>query len=72
LDAVKDGKVIGIYHGGNRTLYDYAFLQYLAKGMYPEQFGDMDPQAALDRFFATYMPVKFEGTYMTVLPGGGS
>jgi ABC-type Fe3+-hydroxamate transport system substrate-binding protein len=72
LDAVKDGKVIGIYHGGNRTLYDYAFLQFLAKVMYPEQFADMDPQATLDRFFATYMPVSFDGTYMTVLPRGGS
>jgi len=71
LDAVKDGKVFGIYHGGNRTLYDYAFLQFLAKAMYPEQFADMDPQAALDRFFATYMPVAFNGSYMTQLPGTG-
>ena len=69
LDAVKNGKIYGIYHGGNRTLYDYAFLQFLAKAMYPEAFADVDPQAALDRFFATYMPVKFEGTYMTHLPG---
>lgn len=69
LDAVKNGKVFGVYHGGNRTLYDYAFLQFLAKAMYPEQFADMDPQASLDRFFATYMPVSFKGTYMTQLPG---
>lgn len=69
LDAVKNGKVFGVYHGGNRTLYDYAFLQYLAKAMYPDLFADMDPQASLDRFFATYMPVTFKGTYMTQLPG---
>ncbi|WP_406649621.1 ABC transporter substrate-binding protein [Aliisedimentitalea scapharcae] len=68
LDAVKTGNIFGIYHGGNRTLYDYAFLQFLAKAMYPEHFGDMDPQATLDRFFATYMPVEFTGTYMTQLP----
>ncbi|MEO9781045.1 MAG: ABC transporter substrate-binding protein [Sedimentitalea sp.] len=72
LDAVKTGKVFGIYHGGNRTLYDYAFLQFLAKAMYPEQFADIDPQASLDRFFATYMPIEFEGSYMTQLPGGGN
>ena len=72
LDAVKSGKIIGVYHGGNRTLYDYAFLQFLAKAMYPEAFADMDPQASLDRFFATYMPVEFKGTYMTQLPGGGN
>ena len=72
LDAVKNNRIIGVYHGGNRTLYDYAFLQFLAKAMYPEVFADMDPQASLDRFFATYMPVAFKGTFMTQLPGGGS
>ncbi len=72
LDAVKNDRIIGVYHGGNRTLYDYAFLQFLAKAMYPEQFADVDPQASLDRFFATYMPVEFKGTYMTELPGGDS
>lgn len=67
LDAIKNGKVFGIYHGGNRTLYDYAFLQFLAKAMYPEHFADLEPQAVLEQFFETYMPVKFEGTYMTDL-----
>ncbi len=38
LDAAKNGKVFGIYHGGNRTLYDYAFLQSVAKGLYPDVF----------------------------------
>ncbi len=68
LDAVKNGAIFGIYHGGNRTLYDYAFLQFLAKAMYPEEFGNLDPQASLDRFFETYMPIAFKGTYMTQLP----
>lgn len=72
LDAVKNNRIIGVYHGGNRTLYDYAFLQFLAKAMYPEAFADVDPQASLDRFFASYMPVKFKGTYMTQLPGVGN
>lgn len=68
LDAVKNGKVFGIYHGGNRTLYDFAFLQFIGKGLYPDAFADVDPQASLERFFATYMPVEFKGTYMTQLP----
>ncbi|WP_298857620.1 ABC transporter substrate-binding protein [uncultured Sulfitobacter sp.] len=68
LDAVKNGKVFGIYHGGNRTLYDYAFLQFVAKGLYPDAFVDVDPQASLERFFKLYMPVEFKGTYMTQLP----
>lgn len=68
LDAVKNGKVFGVYHGGNRTLYDYAFLQFVAKALYPDAFVDVDPQASLENFFATYMPVEFKGTYMTKLP----
>lgn len=70
LDAVENGQVYAVYHGGNRTLYDYAFLQFLAKALYPQSFADVDPQAALDRFFETYMPVQFQGTYMTRLPSG--
>ncbi len=68
LDAAKEGRIHAVYHGGARTLYDYAFLQYLAKALHPKAFSDVDPQANLDRFFETYMPVQFSGTYMTQLP----
>ncbi len=68
LDAVKNGNVFGVYHGGNRTLYDYAFLQFVAKGLYPDAFADVDPEATLKKFFDTYMPVELKGTYMTKLP----
>jgi len=68
MTAVKDGSVHGLYHGGARTLYDFAFLQYIAKTLHPEEFADMDPQANLDAFFDKYMPIKFSGTYMTQLP----
>ncbi|MEO0568626.1 MAG: ABC transporter substrate-binding protein [Pseudomonadota bacterium] len=67
IEAVKDGEVHGLYHGGARTLYDFAFLQYIAKTLHPELFEDVDPQANLDAFFATYMPIEFNGTYMTQL-----
>ncbi|MEM8754679.1 MAG: ABC transporter substrate-binding protein [Pseudomonadota bacterium] len=68
LAAVKNGEVHGIYHGGSRTLYDYAYLQYIAKTLYPEAFADVDPQATLQRFFDAYLPIDAEGAYMTRLP----
>ncbi|MEM9010876.1 MAG: ABC transporter substrate-binding protein [Pseudomonadota bacterium] len=68
LAAVKDGELHAVYHGGARTLYDFAFLQYIAKTLHPEAFADIDPQANLDAFFAEYMPIRFSGTYMTQLP----
>ncbi|MEM9781635.1 MAG: ABC transporter substrate-binding protein [Pseudomonadota bacterium] len=68
LAAVEAGEIHGVYHGGARTLYDFAFLQYIAKTLHPEAFADIDPQANLDAFFADYMPIRFSGTYMTQLP----
>ncbi len=67
LNAVRTGEVHAIYHGGARTLYDYVFLQYVAKALHPEAFADVDPQANLDRFFARWMPIPFSGTYFVRL-----
>lgn len=67
LQAVKDGEIHGLYHGGARTLYDYAFLQYIGKVLYPEAFADLDPQATLDRYFAEYLPIEAKGSYFTQL-----
>lgn len=67
LDAVRQGNVHAIYHGGARTLYDFAFTQYIAKALHPDLFADVDPQANLDAYFAKYMPIRFSGTYMTKL-----
>lgn len=65
IDAVKNGEVYGLYHGGARTLYDYAILQYIAKTLYPGAFEDIDPQATLTRFFDEYLPIKAKGAYLT-------
>lgn len=67
LDAVKNNQVHGLYHGGARTLYDYAMLQHIAKTLYPEAFKDVNPQATLERFFGEYLPIEAKGTYMTRL-----
>lgn len=68
LSAVSAGEVHALYHGGARTLYDFAFFQYIAKTLHPELFEDVDPQANLTAFFENYMPISFDGTYMTQLP----
>ena len=65
LTAVQAGAIHGLYHGGARTLYDFVFFQSIAKPLHPEQFGDVDPQANLTAFFKRYMPITFDGTYMT-------
>jgi iron complex transport system substrate-binding protein len=68
LKAVRNGQVHALYHGGARTLYDHAYLQYIGKVLYPDAFADLDPQATLDSFFDTYLPIPARGSYMTKLP----
>jgi ABC-type Fe3+-hydroxamate transport system substrate-binding protein len=63
LDAVKSGNVHALYHGGARTLYDYTFLQYIAKALHPEAFADVDPVANHRRFYEAWLPVKADGTF---------
>ena len=67
LDAVKNGELHAIYHGGSRTLYDYVFLQYIAKVLHPEAFEDVDPQANHRRFYETYLPIEADGSFMVKL-----
>lgn len=64
LPAVRNGQVYAIYHGGTRTLYDYAFLRYMAKALYPDAFRDVDPEAELSAYYQAFLPVKPEGTFM--------
>lgn len=68
LDAIKSGEVSAVYHGGTRTLYDFAMLQFIAKTIHPEAFADVDPQENLKQHFDTYMPIPLTGAYMTKLP----
>lgn len=67
LDAIKQGEVHVLYHGGARTLYDYAFLQYVAKVLHPDAFADVDPAQNHRRFYETYLPVAADGTFMVRL-----
>jgi len=64
LKAVQNGEVHTLYHGGARTLYDYAFLQYIAKRLHPDAFKDVDPTASLSGFYARNLPIEAQGTFM--------
>ncbi|TDK42380.1 ABC transporter substrate-binding protein [Antarcticimicrobium luteum] len=64
LPAVQNGKVFGIYHGGSRTLSDFAYFRFLGKALHPEAFADVDPQAELTQFYVDWLPIKPEGTFV--------
>jgi len=67
MDAVKSGNIHALYHGGARTLYDFTFLQYIAKVLYPQAFADIDPIANHRQFYETWLPVTADGVFMLKL-----
>ncbi len=68
IAAVKEGEVYGVDHGGLRTMIDYAYLQYIAKALYPELFEDLDPQTTMEEFYEKYLPdLDYTGTFMIKL-----
>lgn len=67
LTAIKSGELHAIEHGLCRALFDYTATQYLAKQLHPEPFADIDPVAELRRYHEQFLPVPFDGTWMTRL-----
>lgn len=64
LPAIQNGNLFTVYHGGARTLYDYAFLQYVAKALHPEAFADVDPIETHRDFYRRYLLIEADGTFM--------
>lgn len=64
LDAVKSSNIHAVDHAGLRSVYDYVYLQYIAKSMYPELFEDVNPVANLEEFYGNYLPIEPNGTFM--------
>lgn len=70
LPAVKSGNLFTLEHSLTRSLMDWISMQYIAKQLYPEHFGDADPATALRDFHDRYLPVAFAGTWMARLTDG--
>ena len=67
LAAVRQGQVYALEHGLCRALFDYCPTYFIARAIHPERFADIDPVAELRRFHEQFLPVAFEGTWMTRL-----
>lgn len=65
LNAIKNGEIYAVNHGGLRSIYDYVYVQYIAKSLYPELFKDIEPKENLKNFYKKYLPITPEGTFMT-------
>ncbi len=67
LTAIRTGELHAIEHGLCRALFDYTATQYLAKQLFPAAFEDIDPVMELRRYHEHFLPITFEGTWMTRL-----
>jgi ABC-type Fe3+-hydroxamate transport system substrate-binding protein len=67
LPAIQNGELHAIDAGLARALSDWTGIQYIAKQLHPAVFADIDPEAELRRYYETYLPVPFEGTWMARL-----
>ncbi|SDZ11589.1 ABC transporter substrate-binding protein [Tindallia californiensis] len=64
IKAIEQGDVYAVDHAGLRSVYDFVYLQFIAKSIYPELFEDIDPLENLEDFYKQYLPVTPEGTFM--------
>ncbi|ALK10893.1 ABC transporter substrate-binding protein [Blastochloris viridis] len=63
INAVKHGRVHGLWHLlGNMALNTLA-VEVLAKWFHPTLFGDVDPDASLREINTRFLPVPFLGTF---------
>ena len=70
LAALRDGQLFAMEHGLCRALFDYTATQFIAKSLYPDRFADVDPVAELRQYHERFLPVPFEGCWMTRLTPG--
>ena len=70
LPAIRRGELHAVDAGLARSLPDWTAMQYIAKQLHPAGFSDVDPVAGLRAYYDTYLPVRFEGTWMARLTPG--
>lgn len=64
LPAIQTGELHAIETGLARSLWDWTATQYIARQVHPAAFADADPVAGLREYHETFLPVRFEGTWM--------
>ena len=64
LPAVKNGRMYGLYHELAFGVFSFAAMEFIAKALYPDFFADVDPEGALRDYYANYLPVAAEGSFM--------
>jgi iron complex transport system substrate-binding protein len=67
LTAVKENKVMAIYHQFYQSPYHFVAVQALAKWLHPDKFADLDPQATFEELHERFLPIDVSGVFWTTL-----
>lgn len=63
LDAVKQGRVFGIWHHFYNSPFNVIAVQVFAKWTNPKANASLDPEATLKAVYERFQPVPLSGTY---------
>ncbi|WP_461864622.1 ABC transporter substrate-binding protein [Thermococcus sp.] len=64
LKAIQDRRVYLIHHGiSHGHIFEFVCLQYIAKWLHPELFGDLNPEKNLKKFYDEFMPYPLKGIW---------
>lgn len=67
LKAVKEKKVMAIYHQFYQSPYHFVAVQALAKWLHPDRFADLDPKATFSELHERFLPIDVSGVFWTTL-----
>lgn len=67
LPAIRAGNLAVVESGLARSLMDWAAIQFIARRLHPDLFGQLDPVAGLRRWHDEWLPVPFEGSWLATV-----
>lgn len=67
LTAVKNRKVIAVYHQFYQSPYHFVAVQAIAKWLHPEAFPDLDPMATFQELHDRFLPIQPSGVFWVEL-----
>lgn len=67
LSAVKNNRVMAVYHQFYQSPYHFVAVQALAKWLHPEAFPDLDPKATFVELHEKFLPITVSGVFWTQL-----
>lgn len=67
IAAVKNKKVMAIYHQFYQSPYNYVAVLAIAKWLAPKEFADTDPEAAFKDLHEKFLPIKYSGKFWVEL-----